>query len=278
MGQERHITRKAIYATLTAVRHATYSLLGSFDRTLLKKQNTIFVLSYHSIANDDWRFSVDAAVLKKQITFLKKHFNIISLHTLQDYVAGKTTITKPSVVLTFDDGYKDILTMKDFFKKHNIKPALFILANTKQPNWKELGSKRPFLTKREILSLHKAGWEIGCHSATHANLATLSDKELQVEIVTAKKALENDLGIKLDYFAYPRGKYNENVLHYVKKAKFKMALTMDDGFIKPKIDMLTIPRVGVDRTHTFKEFTSSFSPSVVMLRKTVKQSPIGRYL
>lgn len=278
MSHSQPFIKKALYKSLTTCRQATYSLLGAIDHSLLKKQNTIFVLSYHSVASDSWRFSVNASILKKHIAFLKKHFDIISLKTLEQYIEGKIQLTRPAVVLTFDDGYKDILTMKDYFKKQNIKPALFVLANAKKPNWKELGSKRPFLTKREILSLHKAGWEIGCHSATHANLATLSDKELKAEIVLAKQALENDLEIKVDYFAYPRGKYNTKVLQYVKKAKFTMALTMDDGFIKPNIDPLTVPRVGVDRTHTFKEFITAFSPSVVLLRKAVKNSPVGRYL
>jgi peptidoglycan/xylan/chitin deacetylase (PgdA/CDA1 family) len=278
MRQAQNFTRNALYTMVTSTRQTAYTLLGTIDRKVLKKQNPVFVLSYHSVAKDDWRFSVDATVLKKQIQYLKKNFDIISLKTLEDYIAGKVAITKPSVVLTFDDGYKDILTMKEYFKKNNITPALFILANTKNPNWKELGSKRSFLTKREILSLHKAGWEIGCHSATHANLATLSEKELQEEIVAAKKALQNNLGITIAYFAYPRGKYNNTVLQFVKKAKFRMALTMDDGIIRPNINLLTVPRVGVDRTHTFKEFTSAFSPSVVLLRKAVKESPIGRYL
>lgn len=270
--------KEVLFSSAKAVRKVTYRSLGAFDRTFLKRQNVIFVLSYHSVTTDNWRFSVNASVLKKQIIFLKKHFDIVSLKTLEAHIKGQKEIIKPSVVLTFDDGYKDILTMKDYFKKQNIKPALFVLANTKHPNWKELGNKRPFLSKREILTLYKAGWEIGCHSATHDNLATLDKKALHEEIVSAKKSLENDLGFSINYFAYPRGKYNSDVLHYVKKAKFSMALTMDDGIIKTQIDLFTVPRVGIDRTHTFEEFIHAFSPSVVLLRKAVKQSPLGRYL
>jgi peptidoglycan/xylan/chitin deacetylase (PgdA/CDA1 family) len=278
MSQAQTPSKQILISAITTARQATYALLSTFDRTVLKKQNKIVILSYHSVAKDTWRFSVDPSVLKKQITYLQKNFDIISLQTVHAYIQGKVEITKPSVVLTFDDGYKDILTMRDFFKKNNIKPALFLLANTKTPNWKELGTKRPFLTKREILSLHKSGWEIGCHSGTHANLATLTDKEIQQETVSAKKALETHLGIKIEYFAYPRGKYNSRVLNFIKKAKYKMALTMDDGFITTKTDLLRVPRVGVDRTHSFKEFTATFSPSVVRVRKLVKDSPVGRYL
>lgn len=278
MKRAKKLSNIILLRALMHARQITYSLLGTLDRRLFKKQTFIVVLSYHSVSSDGWRFSVTNAMLKKQVTYLKKYFDFISLQTLQDYIEGKTIITKPSIVLTFDDGYKDILTMKDFFRNKNITPAIFILSNTKKPDWKELGNKRPFLTKREILALHKSGWEIGCHSATHANLATLSDKDLQNEIVIAKKSLEKDLDISIKYFAYPRGKYSQTVLKFVKKAKFKMALTMDDGFIKPSIPLLTVPRVGIDGTHSFKEFTTTFSPSVITLRKAIKESPLGRFL
>lgn len=270
--------KKLMFSVATALRGAAYSVLGAVDKNVLKRTNPIVILSYHSVASDDWRFSVDAKTVKKQVTYLKKHFTIITLSELTDHLQGKKTLTKPSAVLTFDDGYKDVLELKDFFTKNKIKPALFLLANTKTPNWKELGTKRPFLNKTEIKKLVKAGWEIGCHSATHANLATLSDKMLQDEVVTAKKALEKELGMPIQYFAYPRGKYTQNVVKFIKKAKYQLALTMDDGFIKPDMDVYRIPRVGVDRTHSFAEFKTAYSPSVVQFRQVIKMSPIGRYL
>lgn len=278
MGHLRRTITESLTRAITSIRRASYVLLGSIDRTLIKSQSQIVVLSYHSVAHDTWKFSIDRSMLMKQISYLQKHYSILSLDSLNQFIKNKTTITKPSVVLTFDDGYKDILTMKDFFKKKNITPALFILANPKKPNLKELGTKRTFLSKREIISLHKAGWEIGCHSATHSNLAELSDKELYQEIVASKRSLEKDLGIKINYFAYPRGKYNAAVLEMVKKAKYKMAFTMDDGLITPGVAPLMLPRVGIDRTHTFAEFKTAFSPSVIRLRRTIKMTPIGRYL
>ncbi len=278
MHYARNIIKKELFSMLTASRQVAYRILGFIDSTTFGKTNPLFILSYHSVAEDDWRFSVDKKIIMEQILYIQKHFDIITLSTLTKYLQGKKDLTRPSVVLTFDDGYKDILTLKDFFTKHNIQPALFLLSNTKNPNWKELGSKRPFLTTPEIKSLIASGWEIGCHSATHANLATLSDAALLNEVVTSKKKLEEELGIPVPYFAYPRGKYNENVLRLIKNAQYQLALTMDDGFIKPYSDMYTLPRVGVDRTHTFVEFTQAFSPSVVRLRRAVKKSPIGRYL
>jgi peptidoglycan/xylan/chitin deacetylase (PgdA/CDA1 family) len=267
-----------LFSALTSARKIIYHSLGFIDRVVLRTKNPVVILSYHSISDDNWRFSVTEDHLKEQISYLKQNFDFITIKTLIDYLQGKKKLTHPSVVLTFDDGYKDILKLEPFFKQNKIKPALFILANSKKPNWKELGNKRVFLTKKDIQYLHNAGWTIGCHSATHANLATLSQQELDEEISQAKHALEKQLGFSIPYFAYPRGKYTENVVRLVKAANFQLGLTMDDGIIKPYRDMLTVPRVGIDNTHTFGEFKNTFSPSVVRFRNIIKQSPAGRYL
>jgi len=266
-----------IAGIIVPIRRAVYLTLGLVDQAFRAK-NSVFIISYHSVANDTWRFSINEKEIKKQISYLHKHFDIITLKTLSEYLEGKKQLTKSSVVLTFDDGYKDILKLKDFFKKQNITPALFVLSDTNHPNIDEMKTKRPFLTVAEIKECKKAGWEIGCHSATHANLATLSAKDMENEIVTAKKDLEKKLGFAVPYFAYPRGKYTKNVVRLVKKAKYQLGLTMDDGIIKSASDALVLPRIGVDRSHTFSEFTNSFSPSVVRVRGVIKKSSLGKYL
>jgi len=252
--------------------------LGLIDRAVLRTHNPIFIISYHSVANDTWRFSINEENVKKQIIYLKKHFEIINLKSLGFYLQGKKEITKPSVVITFDDGYKDILKLKTFFAEQKITPALFVLSDAKHPNISEMKSKRPFVTIKEIQILKKNGWEIGCHSATHANLSTVSLQSLRKEVSGAKKELEKSLGFSIPYFAYPRGQYNQAVLKEVKNASYQLGLTMDDGLIKRSSDPLLLPRIGIDRSHTFSEFVTTFSPSVVKLRAVIKKSPAGKYL
>jgi len=216
--------------------------------------------------------------MKKQIAYLKKNYHIIDLATVEKIVSGKRFVNKPSIVLTFDDGYKDIMQLRYFLKKQNIKPALFLIADTQNVNTAEIGKEHTYLNKNDIKSLIADGWEVGCHSNTHANLSGLSEKELYKEIVVSKKTLEESFGIKINYFAYPRGKYSKTVLKYVKKAKYKLGLTMDDNLIDKNINPLVIPRIGIDRTHTFSEFKSAFSPSTVGARMLLKNTFIGRYI
>lgn len=261
-----------------SIRKAAYLSLGLFDQVIARKKPAVTILSYHSVANDSWKFSVSPVTVKKQLSYLISKYEIITLSDLELYLKGKKVFSRPAAIITFDDGYKNVLTLTSFFKQKNIRPALFLLTDIKNPNWKELDNKHAFLTKKEIKTLVKAGWEIGSHSGTHANLATVSEKELDKEIRVAKATLEKDSGIKVSYFAYPRGKYSNEVLKMVKKAKYVLGLTMDDGFISSKSNPLILPRVGIDQTHGFAEFKATISPSVIQLRGLLKQTIVGRYL
>ncbi len=270
--------KKVLFQMFISFRRLIYIFLGLLSTLFDKQKPSVYVLSYHSVCEDDWRFSIDLKEIKKQINYLTERFSIIDLKTLEQIIAKKKRVLRPSVVITFDDGYKDLMRLKVFFKEKNIKPAVFLLADSTRANWKELGSKRQFLKKSEILSLYKAGYEIGSHSNTHANLSTLHGEKLKDEIMGSKKLLENNLIIPIRYFAYPRGKYTTEAKKYVKKAGYKMALTMDDGFISSATDPLLVPRIGVDRSHTFTEFKYLFSKNNINMRMMIKNSYIGRYI
>lgn len=254
-----------------------YNILSSTDRYFLQfYQHPIYIISYHSVANDNWKYSIDLEIIKKQILYLKNHFDIISLFTLNKYLKNKKMITNQSVVITFDDGYKDVLKLKAFFKKHKIRPAIFVLSNNKYSNRKELNTRRNFLTLEDIRSLRKENWEIGCHSATHADLTVVSDIQLTHEIINAKKKLERKLGFSVLYFAYPSGKYNKKVINLVKKAKFELGLTMDVGAVNLRSDILALPRIGIDRTYCYKQFMNTLSPSVVKFRSFITKRFINK--
>ncbi len=270
--------KEALFNIYISVRRSIYIFLGILETLISKEEQNVYVLSYHSVCEDKWRFSIDAKEIKKQINYLAERFTIIDLETLEKIITKKKKVLTPSIVITFDDGYKDIMKLRKFFKSKNIKPAIFLLADTTHANWNELGSKRQFLNKSEIHSLYRDGYEIGSHSKTHANLSTLYGKKLESEVIGSRKSLEKSFGIPIRYFAYPRGKYTDEVLKYVKKAGYKLALTMDDGFISANTHPLLVPRIGVDRTHTFLEFKYLFSKSNINMRMLIKRSYVGRYI
>jgi peptidoglycan/xylan/chitin deacetylase (PgdA/CDA1 family) len=253
------------------LRKSIYLSLGLFDQ-LIGKRNDLIVLCYHSINRDGWRYGVSLSELKKQIEFLSQRYEFISTADLQNLLSGKKILERPSVVITFDDGYKDILSTVDFFSKEKINPTVFVIANAKRADRTQLQTNRDLLSASDIKQLQKNGWIIGNHSMTHVDFNKLdSDQMLSEEIINSKRVLEQNIDTKVNFFAYPKGIYNGLVLAAAQKAGYKAAFSMDDGLITSKTHHLIIPRVGVDRTHSFNEFKYLASPSVIAFRRLVKK-------
>ncbi len=238
----------------------------SFDwigKLFSSKESGVIVVCYHGIGQDGWRFSVEREEFEKQINFLSAHFCPLTASDLRLFLKKKKRISRPGFILTFDDGYREIFWVKDFLKKRGIKPTVFLLAEPSAADRAELATKRDFLKKREILSLIKDGWTVGCHSATHPDFGKLDEESRQKEIAGAKAKLEKQLGIKIDFFAFPKGRYTPAILAAVKRAGFVLGFGMESGLISPRSNPLMIPRIGVDRTHTFPEFRALSSPWVI---------------
>ncbi len=253
------------------LRRIAYLTLGTFDMLLTKKKPLITIFCYHSISNGKWDFSISRKNFKKQIEYLSGKYEFISLNDVYRYLNGKKEIKKPSVVLTFDDGYKDIYEIKNYLKSKGIKPTVFVFSEPKKISRYELDNDLKFLSKTEIKNLKKAGWEIGSHTATHPNMAKLSDEQILREVKYSKKSLQEELGFPIKYIAYPKGKYNERILEVAKKAGYRLGLSMNDGLITPGINPLVLPRIGVDGTHIFHEFKVLPSPRPALFRSVIKK-------
>ncbi len=260
-----------------SVRRFVYACLRGVNFLLPRRASKVVIFSYHSIARDEWRFSVDPAIFRSQIESLLAHYRPLALSEAEAFLRGSCAVEQPSFVLTFDDGYRDILEVKDFLLEKGIRPALFVLSDTNHADGEELGTSREFLSTSEIQTLHEAGWEIGCHSATHGDFWAMSPSQIRQETAGAKVSLEKRLGFPIRYFAYPRGRYTPTARRLIQGAGYELALSMDDGFLSVKTDPFVVPRVGVDRTHSLGEFRAIHTDAAILFRKIAKKV-IGRFL
>lgn len=249
------------------IRKSIYLAVGYYD-AFFNIKNNLFIFCYHAIGDDTWRYGVSKSEIEKQMRFLLKKYQSIKMEDVENHIKGAKQITKPSFVVTFDDGYADILQLIPLFRKLKIYPTVFILGDIKNANHEELENEREFLSKLQITKLKKAGWDIESHGMTHAYLPSCKNPEY--EIKESKTKIAKDLGINTKYIAYPKGGYTKDVIETVKKAGYSMALSMDPGFINQKTNLFAIPRVGVDRSHSFSEFKYSFSPSAIRFKSLFK--------
>jgi len=145
---------------------------------------------------------------------------------------GKSLPDKP-VLVTFDDGYADLAEYAlPVLRRYGFGAAVYVVTG-------QLGGTNAWDEVRGSGTLHlmsadqirywaTQGIEFGAHGRTHADLTTLSSRELSEEVVGSGKDLEAILGSRVVSFAYPYGFHNPAVDDCVRKA-YDLAFIADDN-------------------------------------------------
>ena len=148
--------------------------------------------------------------------------------------------TPKTVVLTFDDGYRDnYLAAHPLLAKYGAKATLFLVVDRFDRDWST--TKKAHHDSGELMREEKLGdaelrtmidsglWELGAHTLTHALLADLPDSERHREIVDAKADIEARFGTEVATFAYPFGIHTDDDVATVGQAGYRFAVTTDAG-------------------------------------------------
>lgn len=86
---------------------------------------------------------------------------------------------------------------------------------------------------------------IGAHTATHRNVATLDDADLEYELTLPRTAIAEELGATPEFLVYPYGRYNERAADKARRAGYRAAMTLDGGLVKHDSHHFKLPRVVV---------------------------------
>lgn len=265
---------KSLFEIINSIAlHTIYIVNGIFCLNRLNNKQK-FILCYHSIGNSGWRFATPVDYFEQQMKFLKQNYDVVSLSDLLKSDKG-------GVAITFDDGYMDVFTNAyPIMKRNGITGTIFILGDDKKANRSEMENDLDFMTKSEIKILNNSGWEIGSHTNTHANLHKLSTDELVYEISTSKKKIENRIGVDVKYFAYPKGKYSDEIIKIVAQSGYSYAFTVDSGFYNDK-NIYKITRlpmegvVGMDQYSAMISFIGLVTESIFMWILKKKERLLG---
>ena len=226
---------------------------------------------YHRIAtteNDPWSLCVNPRNFKDHLDVLQGH-ECISLGQL----IGSENLPKRSVVITFDDGYLDNLTVASPLLADYDIPATFFVttANCENGFWwdrvsgltpaeyesvrglpegqreKLLSSRSnaPVCSATDLLQLAKMkDLELGAHTVSHPYLPGLEAENRRQEISECKAQLESLLGKEVEGFAYPFGAYGKSV-GCVREAGFQWACSTEPDRFWSGSDPYRLPRVQV---------------------------------
>lgn len=175
------------------------------------------ILMYHHVApapqrtpqmgDYDYRLAVDLTVTPQafaaQLDWLVAHsYQTITLQQLMAALYDGWSLPPQPVILSFDDGYQDnaqyaapALLQRHMVGIFNVVTGL--VGNTNGP--------LRYMSWQQITSLAAAGMEIESHTVFHRDLGTLSDLEVQTELVDSRQMIAQHLGQAPQFICYPSG-------------------------------------------------------------------------
>jgi len=232
--------------------------------------DSVPILMYHRVATDGppglERWRVAPELFADQMKALSRAgYQTISLAEWADALVQRRPIQEKRVVLTFDDGYSDFLSVAlPILRRHDFSATVFLVAERigQTALWDaEFGECAPLMSWEEIKSLQAIGIEFGAHSCIHRKMTEMEPGELAEDTRRTRAILEEGLRVPVPTLAYPYGDQNESVRRIVGEAGTKVAVTTEPGISKLGDDLLQLPRIEVAWGCTPEQLISSVEPA-----------------
>jgi peptidoglycan/xylan/chitin deacetylase (PgdA/CDA1 family) len=171
--------------------------------------------------------------------------------TLDDLVAAlreDRPLPPHPVILTFDDGYADFYTTAyPILARYGLRATSFVITG-------RVG--RPgYLTWDEMRTMQAGGLvQFESHTVDHVELNRVSRLKAEYELDASRAALEQHLGVPIEFFCYPSGRYNAAVETLVARAGYEAALSTQPGMLHRAGDLLALSRVRVHGAESLAAF------------------------
>ncbi|PFA67264.1 hypothetical protein CN378_10470 [Bacillus sp. AFS015802] len=239
---------------------------------------SIPVLTYHRITEEgdlSKRHYIDDEInpmivttenFRKQMKYLKENdYVTLTLDELYAFLSRDLKIPEKSVVLTFDDGYKDnYVEAYPILKEYGFQAASFLITGaisnriqTYTPEYVQYFSTKELTKACDVFQFESHTYNL--HKRDHEKndvlkpyLLSKSQKEIKKDLKTSLFHLE---GENLA-FAYPYGEYSPGSIDILKELGFKMAFTTEEALATPESHIYEIPRFQIFHSVSMKQFKS----------------------
>ena len=244
------------------------SIDSRFDRFRDQSKRTV-ALCYHSIHADKPFATASPEMFERHLAWLTEHCDVgeMSEECVEEAARMRTSgdekAVRPSVLLTFDDGYDDNFEFVfPTLIKYGVRATFFITTGFVEQDpttlarfKKERGCSAHMLKALDwgqIEEMQAAGMVFGAHSHTHRNLAGLDDAQALTELKTSKAILEEKLGQPIKLMAYPYGKprvhfTNDRTVPLVRSCGYSLGAAVLHRAIRPSDSVMAVPRFFVAR-------------------------------
>jgi peptidoglycan/xylan/chitin deacetylase (PgdA/CDA1 family) len=184
------------------------------------------VLMFHQVTDTSpaGPYAVSVAKFKEYMQAIDNQgYKTITVTQLSNLITKKKPLPKNTLVLTFDDGWKNSLVAAEVMESHNIKGTFYVCSG--------LHDHPGYLTTNEIKELSNK-FEVGAHSHTHYvdwvnKIKELDNRVLIGEMLMSKQLIEKIIGKPVTSYAWPFGYYTIDAIDYAKYVGFTSTVTVN---------------------------------------------------
>jgi peptidoglycan/xylan/chitin deacetylase (PgdA/CDA1 family)/folate-dependent phosphoribosylglycinamide formyltransferase PurN len=169
------------------------------------------ILFHHLVADRPHRLGISTEYFLRHVRFLQKYYDIVSLREAVEMLEANN-VKRPTVVLTFDDGYRDnFINLRAVVEETGVPVTMFIssdhISSGTEFNHDLENGQIGFLplTWAQLRQMRTDGFEIGSHTRTHFNCGSQDEITLENEIAGSRAELAKQLQQPIKFFSFPFG-------------------------------------------------------------------------
>ena len=220
------------------------------------------VLMYHSVSDTPTAptraLSVRPAMFAAQLRYLRNQgFKGLTFGELcQRRRAGQPLPARP-IVLTFDDGYADLIEEAlPIMIEQGFSATVFVTTGWLGGAARHAAGTPPdrMLSWGQLAELSSVGVEVAAHSHSHPQLDQISEPSLWVELASSRRLLEDRLGHPVSSLAYPYGYSSKRVRAVAREIGYRQAAVVANAVAPSACDPFRVPRLTIRRSTSLAVF------------------------
>jgi peptidoglycan/xylan/chitin deacetylase (PgdA/CDA1 family) len=217
------------------------------------------ILMYHSISDNlfgkphpYYQINTSPSVFASQMRWLRQSgYRTMDLPEMLAAIEAGQDLSK-TVVITFDDGYRDFYTDGLAVMKECGFTATIFLATDRIRETSARVDGADYLTWPEVRELYAEGIRFGSHTVTHPELRSLGPEQIDYELGHSKETIEQQLGVSVKSFAYPYAfpeqdrDFTRRLVEALKNHGFEDGVTTIIGRARLSSNCFCLPRLPVN--------------------------------
>jgi peptidoglycan/xylan/chitin deacetylase (PgdA/CDA1 family) len=222
------------------------------------------ILMYHYIRTPPstrvdllgYRLSVAPDVFQTQMDWLAVNgYHPVNFNQVRAYFAGAEPLPSKPVVITLDDGYRDLYTTAyPILKAHGFTAVAYIVSG--------FVDQSAYVSRAQVVEMDRGGIQMASHTVHHYNLARMSYGGTMNELLQSKQWLEKLLGHAVVDFAYPSGQFTQQTMLAVEQAGYDTAVTEQVSITHSMDDRYRWTRVRVGGGESLQDFVLGLGTSM----------------